>query len=154
MTHYSENPGMTRFDFFKPESGKWYMTEALDMSAYYDANTVFDAVHATLSESRHQDLSRWIISVLEPYHKGACPVLLTPGRASYTSWSEAPERQKITSVQQLDALGTNALIQEHDGFKRIKRHEGDWLLCLKGGVPASAYDIELPALVLYEGNDA
>lgn len=86
MTNYSDNPGMVRFDFFKHESGKWYMTEALDMSDYWNAPSVYDAVRMTLADSRYTDLSSWIISALEPYHKNAFPILLTPGRASYTDW--------------------------------------------------------------------
>jgi hypothetical protein len=86
MTNYNDNPGMVRFDFFRPESGKWYMTEALDMSDHWHAPTVYDAVRLTLADSRHKDLSHWVISVLEPYHHSAYPILMTPGRGSYTDW--------------------------------------------------------------------
>jgi hypothetical protein len=89
MTNYNDNPGMVRFDFFRPESGKWYMTEALDMYDYWDEPTVHNAVRLALDASmltRHLNLSRWVVSVLEPYHKNGYPVLLIPGRASYTDW--------------------------------------------------------------------
>lgn len=74
MTNYSENPGMVRVDYFK-ESGKWYMTEAVDMSEFWDyAITPSDAVQAALKKA-----GRWLphfnIVALEPYHKSAYPVM-------------------------------------------------------------------------------
>lgn len=91
MTHYSETPGNVRVDFFKPESGKWYMTEELDMSDFYDQGaTPHDAVRAALAETRHGPDAdkRWIIVVMAPYHKSAYPVMLTPGKASYEPWPQ------------------------------------------------------------------
>ena len=40
MTHYNDNPGVVRVDYFKP-SGKWYMTEAHDMSDYWDEPDIY-----------------------------------------------------------------------------------------------------------------
>ena len=75
MTNYSNNPGSVRVDFFK-ESGKWYMTEAVDMSEFWDfGNTPHDAVTAAL-EAKGRNLKHFTRVVLEPYHKSAYPVML------------------------------------------------------------------------------
>lgn len=75
MTHYANNPGMVRVDYFKP-SGKWYMTEAHDMSGYYNEPDIFLAVEKAL-----RDAGRWkphfTIVVMEPYHKNAYPIMIT-----------------------------------------------------------------------------
>lgn len=89
MVNYSENPGHVRVDFFKPTSGKWYMTEMLDMSDFYNEGiTPHDAVRRALGKTRHGEDAekRWIIVVNEPYHRSAYPVLLMPGKASYEDW--------------------------------------------------------------------
>lgn len=88
MSHYSDRPGHVRVDFFKPGSGKWYMTEMLDMSDEYEAPTVFAAVRNALSRTRHGRLAekRWVIVVLAPYHQNAYPVMLTPGHADYSDY--------------------------------------------------------------------
>lgn len=92
MTHYSNNPGLVRADFFKPESGNWYTSEELDMSYHYmDGPSVYDAVRNALAKTRHgaEAEKRWIIVVLEPYHRNSYPVMLTPGRAVYKAWDNA-----------------------------------------------------------------
>lgn len=94
MTNYSNNTGSVRVEFFKP-SGKWYMTEAWDMSNYYNTGiTPIEAVEIMLNETeRGRSLHRqFIISVADPYHKLAYPVLLVPEvmwRAKYESDAEA-----------------------------------------------------------------
>ena len=74
MTHYNDNPGVVRVDYFKP-SGKWYMTEAHDMSDYWDEPDIYRAVESTLRRDgrflRHFD-----IVVLEPYHRNPYPVMI------------------------------------------------------------------------------
>lgn len=74
MTHYSNNPGMVRVDYFRP-SGNWYMTEAHDMSAYYNVPDIYEAVEQMLRRA-----DRWkphfTQVVLEPYHKNAYPVMI------------------------------------------------------------------------------
>jgi hypothetical protein len=97
MTNYSENPGHVRIDFWKPESGNWYMTEMLDMSDEYDATHVYAAVRNALAKTRHGRLAdkRWIITVAEPYHVNAHPVMLSPGRASYEDWPTPSEGSRI-----------------------------------------------------------
>lgn len=76
MTNYSDNPGMVRVEYFKP-SGKWYMTEAIDMSAHWDDAYVWDAVKASLDDSRPDKSPGWwkhfTVVCLEPYHKSAYP---------------------------------------------------------------------------------
>lgn len=74
MTHYSDNPGMVRVDYFRP-SGKWYMTEAHDMTGYYDTSDPYSAVEQAL-----RDAGRWLphftIVVREPYHQYSYPVMI------------------------------------------------------------------------------
>jgi hypothetical protein len=87
MSGYSENPAHVRVDFYKPESGKWYMTEMLDMDGHYYDLGPYNAVRNALLKTRHADsFDRWIISVVEPYHENGYPVLLTPGRATYSTY--------------------------------------------------------------------
>lgn len=82
MTHYSNDPSNVRVDFFK-ESGKWYMTEQLDMNAHYNDKFVQDAVADALDESRPEREPRWwrnfIVVVNEPYHHNAYPVMFIGG---------------------------------------------------------------------------
>ena len=84
MTHYSENPGMVRVDYFRP-SGKWYMTEAVDMSDDWDEPFIHDAValalgrHWVKSHGGVERRDRWqqfTVVVLEPYHRNAYPIML------------------------------------------------------------------------------
>lgn len=79
MTHFSENPGMVRVEYFK-DSGKWYMTEAIDMSEWYFEPMVQNAVRKALDASRPERPSGWWSSfnivVLEPYHEHGIPVML------------------------------------------------------------------------------
>lgn len=75
MTNYSVTPGMVRVDFFK-ESGKWYMTEDLDMSDFWDYGIgPGEAVEQAL-EAKGRNLKHFTRVVLEPYHKLAYPVML------------------------------------------------------------------------------
>lgn len=75
MTNYSDNPGMVRVDFFN-ESGKWYMTESVDMSDFWDYGIIpHDAVNAAL-DAKGRNLKHFTRVVLEPYHKSAYPVML------------------------------------------------------------------------------
>lgn len=81
MTNYSNNPGMVRVEFFKP-GGKWYMTEAWDMSLWYNHGpTVIDAVQAMLNANERGSklLPQFIVVVQDPYHKQEYPVCLVPG---------------------------------------------------------------------------
>lgn len=79
MTHYSENPGMVRVDYFKP-GGKWYMTEAHDMYDYWDSPkrlglTLHEAIEEML---RRDDAWRphFTIVILQPYHVNSHPVMI------------------------------------------------------------------------------
>lgn len=74
MTHYTDNPGMVRVDYFKP-SGKWYMTEAHDMSDYYNDPDIHRAIEAML-ERDGRNLKHFTRVILEPYHQNACPIML------------------------------------------------------------------------------
>lgn len=73
MTHYSDNPGSVRVDYFKA-SGKWYMTESVDMSGHFRDPSVHEAVRLSLQEA-----GRWLphftIVVLDPHHQNSYPVM-------------------------------------------------------------------------------
>lgn len=80
MTNYSNNPGMVRVEFFKP-GGKWYMTEAWDMSNYYNAGpTPIDAAIIMFKDNERgrKLLPQFIVVIMDPYHKNAYPVCLVP----------------------------------------------------------------------------
>ena len=74
MTNYSINPGKVRVDYFKA-SGKWYMTEEIDMSDVYDYDNILGAVTAAIVNERGA-LPPFNIVVLEPYHRHAHPVMI------------------------------------------------------------------------------
>lgn len=75
MTNYSVNPGNVRVDFFKA-SGKWYMTEDVDMSEFWDFGAYpGGAVEAAL-ELKGRNLKHFTRVVLEPYHRYSYPVIL------------------------------------------------------------------------------
>lgn len=77
MTHYANSPGSVRFDFYRP-SGKWYMTEALDMDSRYNDTDIYEAVRATAEAWRPGVTDHYIIVVAEPYHRNAYPIMLLP----------------------------------------------------------------------------
>lgn len=121
MTNYSNEPGHVRIDFFKPESGKWYMTEMLDMSDFYHEGIgPHDAVRAALAKTRHgaDAEKRWVIVVLEPYCENAHPITLTPGRASYEPY---PVRGQVTASHVL-----NAIDAEQTAFKQESHNPDEW----------------------------
>jgi len=62
--------------------------------------------------------------------------------------------RKVETVQELDALPPYTLIQEYNGFKRIKVFSGKWLLAINSGGTDSSEWIELPATVLYDPSEA
>lgn len=76
---YTIDSGMVRVDYFKP-SGKWYMTEAIDMSPWYDYSDIYVAVERALDNSRPERNSGWwsqfTVVVLKPYHKNAYPIMI------------------------------------------------------------------------------
>lgn len=82
MTNYSKDPGMVRVDFYKT-SGKWYMTEAVDMSDHFGDLSIYSAVEESIKEAFPETGMRWmsqfIVVVAEPYHTNAFPVMLVPG---------------------------------------------------------------------------
>lgn len=95
MTHYSENPGHVRAEFFRP-SGKWYATAVLDMSDLYwstcggpdqpegqrcvawphtPGRFLHDAIDVAWRTLDHYLDMTCVVS--EPYHENGYPVLLT-----------------------------------------------------------------------------
>lgn len=82
MTHYSQHPGMVRVDFYRP-SGKWYMTEEMQMDRHYGDLSIYNAVEESIKEAFPDTGMRWlsqfIVVVAEPYHTNAFPVMLMPG---------------------------------------------------------------------------
>ena len=56
--------------------------------------------------------------------------------------------QVVTTVAELDALPRDTLIQEYDGFRRLKMHDGRWLLgVINAGIGPSS-EIVMPTVVL------
>lgn len=75
MSTQPEKPGIVRVDFYK-RSGKWYMTQDLDMTAFHDHGSgPEDAVIAALEAA---DLVRpqFTKVVADPYHRFAVPVMI------------------------------------------------------------------------------
>lgn len=67
---------MVRVDFYKP-SGKWYMTEAYDMSEWYDMPDLHKAIGEMLDTGATAGWwKRFNVVVLEPYHKYAHPQMI------------------------------------------------------------------------------
>jgi hypothetical protein len=83
VTHYSEHPGTVRVDYFRP-SGKWYMTEAVDMDGYWGELIPHSAVEKALTDhwedtrgpDRKDAWRQFTIVVLDPYHHNGYPVML------------------------------------------------------------------------------
>jgi hypothetical protein len=79
MTHYGTHPNHVRVDYFKP-SGKWYMTESIDMDTVWDAVDMRKTIGEALDASRPDRHSGWweqfTVVVLEPYNKNAHPVMI------------------------------------------------------------------------------
>lgn len=80
MSHYSVEPGRCRVDFFKP-SGKWYMTDEVDMSEMYATDDTVGAVGSALEKylrrNNHVDYSEFVAVCLEPYTRYSFPVMGT-----------------------------------------------------------------------------
>lgn len=79
MSHYSVNPGHVRVDFFKP-SGKWHMTDAVDMSGVYHVSNPATALGLALEKHfRHSNgimgLAKLTAVCLDPYCTNSFPVL-------------------------------------------------------------------------------
>lgn len=76
---YTTDSGMVRVDFFKP-SGKWYMTEAIDMSETYNDWDTHKCVRLALDESRAGLGPGWwrhfTVVVLKPYSQYAYPIMI------------------------------------------------------------------------------
>lgn len=73
---YSENEDMVEAVFFK-STGKWYMTEALDMSGCFKEITPVEAVKKAL-KNRGRGNSFTVV-VLNPSHMAPYPVMLVAG---------------------------------------------------------------------------
>lgn len=114
---YTTEEGSVRLDFFKP-SGKWYATEAIDMSSGYHK----PSMHGALKEAINRDLymprsgnlryGGMTVVCLEPYHKHAHPVMLTlpeTGLFVLNEFDAAP------------AEGTAASSNKEDDDKPIRR---------------------------------
>lgn len=79
MTHFNENPGSVRVDRFRL-SGKWYDTYAIDMSKYYGALLIHEAVcEAWLDRydwGEGTGLTNFLLICLDPYHVNSYPVMI------------------------------------------------------------------------------
>lgn len=76
---FHENPAMVRVDYFR-ESGKWYMTEALNMDGLFDSSVIGPqaAVKEALVRAGRSDIGM-IAVVLEPYCRLSYPVMVRCG---------------------------------------------------------------------------
>ena len=77
MSHYSDNVGSVRVDFFK-ESGKWKYTEAIDMSDFYYDDLIHRAFRKALIKHFNGEV-RFVglrAICLEPHHKYSHPISL------------------------------------------------------------------------------
>lgn len=75
MTNYSAKSSVVRVDYFKP-SGKWYMTEALDMTGFFDYGIYpAEAVRAALVKAGRlcPGLNKVVI---DPYVESSYPVMI------------------------------------------------------------------------------
>lgn len=87
MTHYSDNPADVRVDFFKP-SGKWYTTESVRWTGFWEGNK--QLIHKAFAQSlrdhfkeKPNRLSEMDAICLEPYHEYSHPIQLKNG-----SWNK------------------------------------------------------------------
>lgn len=76
MSNYSDKPGSVRVDFFK-ESGKWYATEAVDMTGEYEDWNIWEALkrHFPRRDNGTFRYSGMWAVCLNPYSKHAHPVM-------------------------------------------------------------------------------
>jgi hypothetical protein len=102
--NYSDNPGHVRVDYFKPDWGKWYMTEVIDMTPFWnetyedklnlphqavrkaiiassDVKARIDSGKEKPGERGRRLLNQFIAVVVDPYHKLAYPICLLPGKS-------------------------------------------------------------------------
>lgn len=84
--YYSNNPGDVRVEFFKP-GGKWYMTETIDMSPFYNDPDLWEAVRLAIRRSCASDkdkdrgdrlMKQFTVVVQDPYHRNGYPIMLVP----------------------------------------------------------------------------
>lgn len=89
--NYSNDPGMCRVDFFK-ESGKWYETEAVDFSPYYNEMLIHEAFKKALKDhfGQHIRMVGMRAFCIEPYHMYAHPISLL-----VEDWNVADEQQEL-----------------------------------------------------------
>ncbi len=75
MSNYSDQDRMVRVDFFKT-SGKWYMTEAVDMGDFYYESCTVEALKKSLVKHMPDGRGSEFMAVcLEPYHQFSHPVI-------------------------------------------------------------------------------
>lgn len=80
--HFSERPGSVRVEFYKA-SGKWYTTEAVDMTAFYRepypevALAKALAIHLPVrAADGHRRLHEMWAVCFDPYHEKAYPLMI------------------------------------------------------------------------------
>jgi hypothetical protein len=95
--NYSDDPDSVRVDFFRP-SGKWYVTEAVRMRAYFASQVssgaregpfalIHDALrlalvdHLRMETGALRHAGMWAVCI-DPYHEHAHPLMIVvPERA-------------------------------------------------------------------------
>ena len=84
MSNYSDNEGSVRVVFFR-ESGKWYATEAVDMTGLFRHALVDEALrtalkrHLWMPDERRYRYQGMRAVCLEPYNERGYPIMLTVG---------------------------------------------------------------------------
>lgn len=72
---YTDDEGMVRVDFFRP-GGKWYTTEAINMTEVYDLFPAEGLKKALAAQVGTRLSGMWAVC-LEPYCAHAFPVMVT-----------------------------------------------------------------------------
>ena len=110
---------------------------------------IADVILAARRRNRSGDNTLPYISISET------PVMYSPeamhayANGYNTALESASRPREVRTVEELDALPQYSLIQEYDGFKRIKWQTGKWLLCIPRGAISESAEIELPARILF-----
>ena len=74
--NYSDKPNHCLVTRFRA-SGKWYDEFQIDMSDYYYALNIYDAVAKAIEDTGHYKMGdEWIYVCLDPYHHSAYPVMI------------------------------------------------------------------------------
>jgi hypothetical protein len=90
---YTTDDSIVRVDFFKP-SGKWYTTEAVKWTGFYNEGSLIhnEFAFSLRNHFKHSphSLEDMDAICLEPYHQNAHPIMLKQG--SWNDFKRFPKR--------------------------------------------------------------